>query len=164
MRRLRYMPLIVCGFLLFSISPAAALSISLNLYSVDFGEMNMGVGEINTEIPPQGLDVECMTDAATPGWTLKIRNEYPFRHIFNPASVIPNTNFFWYSVGTTGNTAQLTYPVNRRIDFNLEETIYTGAAAENRTTVTLKFELSLPESLILQSGTYETRVVLTMTE
>ncbi len=139
---------------------AEALSLNLNLYSVDFGNMNMG--DIKTEVPAQGLTVTATTSAATAGWTLKIRNEEPFRHQLNPASVIPNTQFRWYAVSTTGSESRFTYPINQREDFTYEKLIYTGVAGEEETDITLKFELALPP--ILQSGTYTTRVIFTLTE
>lgn len=160
---MRRIPVITSLTLIIALScvvRAEALSLNLNLYSVDFGNMDMG--DIKTEVPAQGLTVTATTTAATLGWTLRIRNEEPFRHESNPASVIPDTQFRWYAVSTTGSETRFNYPVNQREDFTYEKLIYTGVAGEEETDITLKFELDLPT--LLQSGTYRTRVIFTLTE
>ncbi len=150
------------AFILFTLflfqGEAAALSIELNYYSIDFGNMNMGA--IKDDVPSDGLVITCTTTAATPRWTLKIRNDYPLTHISNPASIIPDTYFKWYGIST--NNPSNTSLVMTREDFTFEKTIYTGLAGEVQTSITIKFELTLPS--LLQSGTYNTNIVFTFTE
>ena len=139
-----------------------ALNIEFTNYNViDFGTMNRGA--IKDDIPTDGLVVRCTTGPATPGWTLKIKSEYPLTHESNPASMIPNTYFKWY--GERTSDADNNSLVTMREDFTFEKTVYTGAAGEDQTDITLKFELTLPRDI--QWGTYNTnhgRIVFTLTE
>jgi hypothetical protein len=150
---------ITFAIFLYTHDAEAVFSIDLNFYSIDFGNMNMG--DIKDDIPSIGLIITCTTDQGNP-WYLKIRNDYPLKHISNPASVIPNTNFKWYGVSTSDPTN--TSLVTTREDFTYEKTIYSGAAGEGAsgTDITIKFELTLPP--ILQSGIYSTNIVFTFTE
>ena len=145
--------------LLFQADAEAVFSIQLNYFSVDFGNMDMGV--IKDDVPPDGLVVTCTTDQNN-AWSLMIRNDFPLTHVSNPASLIPNTNFRWYGISTSvpSNTSL----VLTREDFTYEKTIYSGTAGEvaSGTDITMKFELSLPP--LLQSGVYSTNIVFTFIE
>lgn len=140
----------------------AVFTIELNLYSINFENMDSGAtGSYRDNIPTQGLEVTCTTDQG-PAWFLNIRNDQPLTHTSNPASVIPDENFKWYGISTSDpiNTSLVT----TREDFTIERTIYRGADNEgaNGTTITMKFELTVPP--IIQSGPYSTDVVFTFTE
>ncbi len=149
--------IIISPFIIF-LPPAYALfAIDLNYYSIDFGGMDMG--DIKDDVPSNGLIVTLKTDQGNP-WFLRIRTDMPLTHVDNPSQVIPDTHFRWYGVSTSDVTN--TTLVTSREDLTVEKTVYSGAAAETETDVTLKFELMLPA--LLQSGTYETTVVLTLTE
>ena len=119
------------------------------------------MGAIKEDIPSNGLVVTCTTDQGN-SWSLKIRDDYPLRHVSDPSSMIPNTNLKWYGLSTSdpSNTSLVT----TREDFTIERTIYMGAAGEGAsgTNITMKFELTLPPAL--QSGTYGTNIVFTLTE
>ena len=137
----------------------AAFSIELNFYSIDFGKLNMG--DIKDGVPGTGLTVTCTTDQNNP-WFLKIRNEGPLIHTSNPASIIPDTNLYWYGVSSSvpGNNSLVT----SQQDFTLEKTVYSAPATEGAsgTQITMKFRVDVPT--VVQSGTYNTNIVFTFTE
>jgi len=66
----------------------------------------------------------------------------------------------WYGVSTSNATN--TSLVMTREDFTFEKLVYTGAAAEAQTDITMKFELTLPA--LLEYGNYTTNIVFTLTE
>lgn len=154
-KRFGFMAVIFFTILFFQ-GEAAAFSIELNYYSIDFGNMNMG--GIKDDVPSDGLVITCTTNG--PSWTLKVRDDYPLRHVSNPASIIPDTNFKWYGISTSDATN--TSLIMTHEDFTFEKTIYTGLVNELQTNITIKFELTLPP--ILQSGDYSTNVVFTLSE
>lgn len=138
---------------------AATFSIDLNFYSIDFGSLNMG--DIKDDVPGIGMKVTCRTDQGNP-WQLKVRAERPLSHMENPASFIPNTNFFWYGISSNipGNSSL----DKNQEDFTIERTVYTAPAGEGvtGTEITMKFKVIVPRPA--QSGIYTTKVVFTFTE
>ena len=138
---------------------AAVFSIDLNFYSVDFGSLNMG--DIKDDVPNIGIRVTCRTDQGNP-WQLRVRAERPLTHMENPASFIPNTNFFWYGVSSNvpGNNSL----DRNQEDFTVERTVYTAPNTEGATgtEITMKFKIIVPRPA--QSGIYTTKVVFTFTE
>lgn len=139
---------------------SAAFSISLNFYTVDFGSLNMG--DIKDDVPNIGIKVTCVTDQGNP-WQLKIRAERPLTHMNNPASIIPNTNFFWYGISSNvpGNNSL----DRNQEDFTLERTVYSAPGTEGAlpgTDITLKFKVVIPAPA--QSGVYTSRIIFTFTE
>ena len=145
--------------LLHSQPAAATFSINLNFYSVDFGSLNMG--DIKDDVPNIGIKVTCATNQGNP-WQLRVRAERPLTHMENPASFIPNTNFFWYGISTS-------VPTNNSLDrnqedFTVERTVYRAPGTEGTpgTDITMKFKVIVP--MPAQSGIYTTKIVFTFTE
>lgn len=160
MKKLATIFFIIFFSLLLQGKAEAVFTIELNYYSIDFGNMDSGAsGSYKDDIPPQGVGVTCATDQGN-AWFLKIRNDQPLTHASNPAATIPDTDFKWYGVSTSdpANNSLVT----TREDFTVEKTVYSGAAAENQTTITMKFELTVPP--VIQSGHYESNIVFTFTE
>ena len=150
------------AILLFYGKAEAVFSITLNYFSIDFGNMDSGYsGSFKDDVPSIGLVATCTTDEGN-AWFLNIRNDGPLTHVSNPASVIPNTYFRWYGISTSDpvNTSLVT----AREDFTIERRVYSGAVGEGAsgTDITMKFELTLPP--LLQSGSYDTNIVFTFTE
>jgi len=148
------------ALLLFPAAAGAVFTLELNQTAMDFGDMDSGAsGSYRDDIPHQGLEVLCTTDQGNPWW-LRIRNEQPLTHISNPSATIPNTNLKWYGVSTSdpNNTSLVTL----REDFTVEKTVYTAPAVETQTTITMKFELTVPP--VIQSGAYTSNIVFTLTE
>lgn len=138
---------------------AAVFSVDLNFYSIDFGSLDMG--DIKDDVPGIGIMVTCRTDQGNP-WQLKIRADRPLTHMENPASFIPNTNFFWY--GVSSNVPSNNSLDRNQEDFTLEKTVYTAPAGEGATgtEIILKFKVIVPRPI--QSGIYTTKVIFTFTE
>jgi len=152
--------IISMAVLLIPVTAGAVFTLELSQTSVDFGNMDSGAsGSYRDDIPHQGLEVLCTTDQGN-SWWLRIRNEQPLTHISNPAATIANTNLKWYGVSTSdsNNTSLVTL----REDFTVEKTVYTAPAAETQTTITMKFELTVPP--VIQSGAYTSNIVFTLTE
>ncbi len=149
-------PLII---FLFPSDAFATFSITLNFYSIDFGNLNMG--DIKDDVPGIGLRVTCTTDQGNP-WQLRIRTERPLTHAIDPSSFIPNANLFWYGISTSvpGNSSL----VRNQEDFTLERTVYSAPGTEGNpgTDITLKFKVIVPRPV--QSGIYNTKIVFTFTE
>ncbi|MDD5680350.1 MAG: hypothetical protein PHI59_03820 [Candidatus Omnitrophica bacterium] len=144
---------------LYSTEAAAVFSVDLNFYSVDFGSLNMG--DMKDDVPGMGIRVMCRTDQGNP-WQLKIRADRPLSHMENPASFIPNTNFFWYGVSSNvpGNNSL----DRNQEDFTMERTVYSAPAGEGvtGTEITMKFKVIVPKPA--QSGIYTTKIIFTFTE
>lgn len=138
---------------------AATFSVTLNFNSMDFGSLNMG--DIKDDVPGTGITATCRTNQGNP-WQLKIRADQPLTHIGNPASRIPNTNFFWY--GVSSNVPDNNSLDKSQEDFTMERTVYTAPAGEGLagTEITLKFKVIVPKPI--QSGIYTTRIICTFTE
>ena len=158
----KIIPALLVTFLavfLYPTKAAATFSVNLNFYTMDFGSLNMG--DIKDDVPGIGIKVTCMTDQGNP-WELKVRAERPLTHMENPASTIPNTNFFWYGISSniSGNSSLDT----NQEDFTVERTVYRAPAGEGATgtEITLKFKVVIPRPA--QSGIYTSRVVFTFTE
>jgi hypothetical protein len=160
LRKIMFSALVIfSAVFLYAHDAAAVFSIDLNFNSVDFGGLNMG--DIKDDVPGIGIRVTCRADQGLP-WQLKIRAEQPLTHMENPASFIPNTNFFWYGISTSvpGNNS-----LDRsQEDFTLERTVYTAPAGEGAagTEITMKFKVIVPRPA--QSGIYTTKIVFTFTE
>ena len=163
MRKIKYILfaalIIFSAILLYPRDAAATFSITLNFNSMDFGSLNMG--DIKDDVPGIGITATCRTDQGN-SWQLKIRADRPLTHMENPASFIPNTNFFWYGVSTNaiGNNSL----DRNQEDFTIERTVYTALVGEGDpgTEITLKFKVIVPRPV--QSGIYTTRVIFTFTE
>ena len=144
---------------LYSSNASATFSVTLNFNSMDFGSLNMG--DIKDDVPGIGITATCRTDQNNP-WQLKIRADRPLTHMENPASFIPNTNFFWYGISSNvpGNNSL----DRNQEDFTIEKTVYTAPAGEGAagTEIILKFKVIVPRPA--QSGLYTTRIRFTFTE
>lgn len=163
MRKLKsILSVLLAAFLtvfLYSTEAAAVFSVDLNFYSIDFGSLNMG--DMKDDVPGMGIRVMCRTDQGNP-WQLKIRADRPLSHMENPASFIPNTNFFWYGVSSNvpGNNSL----DRNQEDFTMERTVYSAPAGEGATgtEITMKFKVIVPRPA--QSGIYTTKIIFTFTE
>ncbi|MBN1871908.1 MAG: hypothetical protein JW800_04970 [Candidatus Omnitrophica bacterium] len=139
-----------------------ALSLEfLNHTDLDFGEMKMG--EIKYDVPRDGLKIKCRTSAGTPGWRLKVRLDRPLTNIDDLSSIIPRENIYVYGITTSNdmNNSLLTTPTN----LLREVTLYTGAAGEEETDITIKFQMELPPAL--KQGVFNTNfsdIVFTISE
>ncbi len=156
---------LMCGFatlalLWFGHVPhaCAALQLSVNQRQIDFGSLDPGATQSN--IPPNGLTARVSSNAggAEPAWILLIGCREPFTHQQNPSQSIPEQNFFWSGVSTSGRGRL----ENAQHDFTQERVIYNSPGGEADVEVTIKFKLQLPDWL--QAGDYGTHVVFTLTE
>lgn len=150
--------LLIALFIFFLTSTAsAAFSIVLDLNSIDFA--NMKPGQIRGDLPSQGITVTCTSDQGNP-WYLRICVKEPLTHMGNPSSIIPNENFLWYGLETTGTGTLVT----AEQDFTEERIAYTAPAGEGASGVDIKlrFKLKIPQTV--QSGDYATEITLTLIE
>ena len=142
---------------LFTVPAFATFDISIDMTHINFGAVNPG--EITGDIPPQGLNVTCTSDQGNQ-WFLRVYTESPLAHIDNPGMDIPDTEFYWYGINTTGQGDLVT----EEEDFTSEKIIYTSTAAEGAdgVTISVKFKLECPG--YVQSGEYDTSIIFTLTE
>jgi len=160
MKKIRIAVIVLLTGLLLTGAAEAIFTLEINQSTIDFEGMDSGAsGSYRDDIPHQGMEVLCTTDQGN-AWSLLIRNDQPLAHVSNPASTIPNTNLKWYGVSTSDATN--TSLVTLREDFTVEKTVYTAPNTEVQTTITMKFELTVP--LAIQSGAYTSNIVLTFTE
>ncbi len=136
---------------------SASFGVETDLSSINFGIMKPN--EIKGDVPHQGVTVRCTTDQGN-AWFLRIRADSPFRNTSNPSSVIPNENFLWYGLNTTGSGALVT----GERDFSTERIVYQAPQGEGAEGVDIKlrFKLNIPRNT--QSGDYVTTVILTFIE
>ncbi|MBU0479262.1 hypothetical protein KKC91_11945 [bacterium] len=141
----------------FNAEAKAEFTIQVDRYSIDFG--NLDLGEVRSDVPSDGLEITCTSDLGNP-WELRISNIQPLVHVYNPTQFIPDTNFRWYSVSTTGGGVL----ESEEKDFTQERVIYSAPLGEGTTgtRVVVKFKLIVPQ--MVQAGRYETRIIITMTE
>jgi hypothetical protein len=148
-------------FLLFlsliSTDAQAVFSVDTDLTSINFGTMKPN--EVMGDIPAQGVTIRCTTDRGN-AWTIRTHLEQPLTNSLNPSSIIPNENFRWYGISTTGSGTL----VRTEQDYLVEKVIYSAPAGEGAggVDVNVKFRISIPAGT--ESGTYTTRVILTMIE
>jgi len=161
-KRLLTFSIMAASLTIFSLGEAQALSIDfVNHSALDFGKMRMG--DVKREVPFDGVDILCRASAGTPGWTLTVRMDHPMTHVNDFSAIIPRENLRWYGIRTTdANNTSLNTTLT---SLQRETTVYTGAAGEEETTITLKFELRLPQEL--KQGVYDTSlsdIIFTLTE
>lgn len=160
MKRISIVLIIFFTGLLLPGAAQAIFSLEVNDSTVNFEGMDSGAsGSYRDDIPHQGLEVLCTTDQGN-AWSLLIRNDQPLTNVSNPSSTIPNTNLKWYGVNTSDPTNSSL--VTLREDFTFEKTVYTAPVTETQTTITMKFELTVPPAI--QSGAYTSNIVFTFTE
>lgn len=149
--------LVSLSALAWSAPQALALSLVVDRTEVDFGTLQLG--EVRSDVPPEGLRLTCKTDGLG-AWQLLLSQLEPMSNELNPTQVIPETNLRWYGVSTTGSGTL----VREETDVTQERVIYTGTAAEGSggIEVVVKFLLIAPQWT--QMGRYRTRLLFTLTE
>lgn len=151
--------MLLTGFWLVSLpsSPAAALNLVIDRSDFNFGLLQLG--EVRRDVPPEGLRLVCTTDGLG-SWQLLVTQLEPMAHEQNPMQVIPETNFRWYGVSTTGS-GTLT---REESDVSQERAVYTGTSAEGPGGVEIVMKFALVAPRWTQMGRYRTRLLFTLTE
>lgn len=152
--------LIIALIIVFSFTVEARASkfkLKVDKHTIDFSNLNLG--ETKSDIPGDGFKATCTSDLGNP-WELKISNIQPLTHEHNPTATIPDTNFRWYGISTTGAGTL----IKEEKDFTQERVLYSAPAGEgaNGIDIIIKFKLIVPQ--MIQAGEYETQIMFTMTE
>lgn len=152
--------IIFCALLYFLSGPLYAqdlFGIIVDTEDVAFGLMH--VGEIAGDMPSQGINVTCTTDRGNP-WFLRIYLTEPlalegYRYI-----TIPNENFYWYGMNTTGSGTLVT----NEEDFTEEKVVYTAPSGEGTdgVDIRIRFKLKIPQ--YQAKGRYQGAITLTLIE
>jgi len=131
--------------------------------SVDFGSNDPGTPNPPFDKPNGIFEATCKSNNGNI-WYLKISNTQPFTLATDASVTISNNNFKWYGVYTdgTGTLVKTSQSMSASA-----ATVYTASATEkvntpNGTKIQLKFGLVIPTNV--QAGTYNSTIVLTITE
>ena len=135
----------------------AVFSVELDRSVLDFGLMKNN--EIKEDQPYEGVLITCTSDQAN-RWYLRTHLETPLTNRNNASAIIPNENFFWYGINSTGS-GTLTMMEQ---DYSQERVIYAAPAGEgaNGVGIRMQFKVRVPSKT--QAGEYAARVILTMIE
>jgi len=130
-------------------------SITVDDENINFGLMQ--TGGIKGDEPSQGINVTCRTTWNS-GWFLRIYMQEPLRLDGYSYITIPNENFYWYGMNTTGIGTLVT----NEEDFSEEKVVYQAPAGEGADgiDVRIRFKVKIPQ--YQAKGRYEGTITLAL--
>lgn len=144
-------------FLSYSTLSQDDFSITVDNETINFGLMQ--AGGIKGDEPSQGINVTCKTTWNS-GWFLRIYMYDPLKLEGYSYITIPNENFYWYGMNTTGNGTLVT----NEEDFTEEKVVYEAPAGEGADgiDVRIRFKVKIPQ--YQAKGRYEGTITLALIE